>query len=54
MDIQGLFKNYTLQDVLDELDIIEQFTQPGKISMVGEVTKKQIELYEALGVEAIS
>ncbi len=54
MDTQGLFKNYTLQGVLDELDIIERFTQPGKTSMVGEVTKKQQELYRLLGVESVS
>lgn len=54
MDTTGLFKKYTLQGVLDELDIIERFTQPGKSSMVGEVTKKQMELYMLLGVEGIS
>ncbi|MEA3433542.1 MAG: IS1634 family transposase [Campylobacterota bacterium] len=54
MDTTGLFKKYTLQGVLDELDIIERFTQPGKVSMVGEVTKKQMELYRVLGVEGIS
>ena len=54
MDEQGLFKRYTLQGVLDELDIIERFRQPNKKSMVGEVTKKQQELYKLLGVEPIS
>lgn len=54
MDIQGLFKTYTLQGILDELDIIERFTQPGKIPMVGEVTRKQQELYRLLGVESVS
>ncbi len=54
MDTQGLFRSYTLQGILDELDIIEQFTQPGKIPTVGEVTKKQTRLYEALGVKAVS
>jgi transposase len=54
MDKKGLFKKYTLQEVLDELDIIERFTQPNKKSIVGEVTKKQKELYQLLGVEAIS
>ena len=54
MDEEGLFKRYTLQGVLDELDIIERFSQPNKKPMVGEVTKKQEELYGLLGVEAIS
>ncbi len=54
MDEQNLFKRYTLQGLLDELDIIERFRQPNKKSMVGEVTKKQQELYKLLGVEPIS
>lgn len=54
MEKNGLFKKYTLQGLLDEVDIIECFTQPGKATQVGEVTKKQKEIYEALGVEVIS
>ena len=54
MDEQALFKTYTLQGLLDELDVIERFTQPGKASVVGEVTKKQQELYSLLGVDGIS
>ncbi len=54
MDEQALFKTYTLQGLLDELDVIERFTQPGKASVVGEVTKKQQELYVLLGVDGIS
>ncbi|MCX6055605.1 MAG: hypothetical protein NTZ74_11955 [Chloroflexi bacterium] len=42
----------TLQKLLDELDIIERFEQPGKNDRIGEVTKKQQELYEFLGVDA--
>jgi len=53
MEENGLFKKYTLQGLLDEVDIIECFTQPGKATQVGEVTKKQKEIYEALGVEVI-
>ena len=48
----GLFKNFTLQGLLDMLDVIECFEQPGKALRVGEVTKKQLELYEAMGVNA--
>ncbi len=54
MDKQGLFKRFTLQGVLDELDVIECFRQPNKKPIVGEVTKKQQELYALLGVDAIS
>ncbi len=48
MDEQNL-----LQGLLDELDIIERFRQPNKKPIVGEVTKKQQELYGLLRVEAI-
>ena len=54
MDEENLFKKYTLQGLLDELDVIEQFTHPHSASVIGEVTKKQQELYKKLGVEGIS
>jgi len=54
MSEKGLFKNYTMQELLDELDVIEVFEKPGSAIRVGEVTKKQIDLYTALGVKPIS
>lgn len=54
MDEESLFKKYTLQGLLDELDVIERFTQPGKVPVVGEVTKKQADLYKKLGVDVLS
>ena len=45
-----LFNQWTLQGVLDELDTIELFEAPGHGRVLGEVTTKQKELYEALGV----
>ena len=48
----GLYHDYTLQELLDELDVIERFEHPGKHKHLGEVTKKQLELYQLLGVEA--
>ncbi|MHC1758105.1 MAG: IS1634 family transposase [Negativicutes bacterium] len=50
MSEKNLFKNYTLQELLDELDIIECFDQPGRKSRVGEMTKKQMELYALFDV----
>jgi hypothetical protein len=41
MDIQGL---------LDELDVIELFKSPEHGRLLGEVTKKQEELFLALGI----
>ena len=50
MSDHDLFKNYTMQELLDELDVIERFEQPGKRHHIGEVTRKQMHLYECLGV----
>ncbi len=54
MDKENLYKKFTLQGVLDELDVIEKFTHPQSTPIVGEVTKKQRMLFEKLGVEPIS
>jgi transposase len=50
MDKAGLFKNHTMQELFDELDVIELFQQPGGASYYGEMTKKQRDIYTALGV----
>ena len=46
MSNEGLFDDYTMQKVLDELDVIEVFENPGSAIHVGEVTKKQEGLYK--------
>ena len=51
MQDQNLFKDYTLQGVLDRLDVIECFENPGQDLSVGEVLEKQKDLYVKLGVE---
>jgi hypothetical protein len=50
MQINNLFGKYTLQGLLDQFDVIECFGRPGKDLRVGEITKKQQELYNILGV----
>jgi transposase len=50
MQDQDLFKKYTMQDLLDEFDIIECFEQPGAQIRIGEVTKRQTELFGKLGI----
>jgi transposase len=50
MQENKLFKNHTLQEILDEFDIIECFEVPGQRLQVGETTKHQMELYTQLGV----
>jgi hypothetical protein len=47
---KGLFKNNTMHSLLDELDLIECFEEPGHKTRIGEVTKRQNELFEAMGV----
>jgi hypothetical protein len=36
---QSLYKYFTLQGLLDELDIIERYERPGKKTHVGEIIK---------------
>jgi transposase len=49
MEKAGLFKNYTMQEVLDDLDVIEKYQLPGRKDYYGEITNKQKELYATLG-----
>lgn len=51
MQDAGLFQKWTLQGLLDELDTIERFESPEHGRLLGEVTKKQEEIYTALGVD---
>ena len=46
-----LFETWTLQGLLDELDVIELFEAPEHGRILGEITEKQKEIYGALGVE---
>jgi len=48
----GLWETWTLQDILDELDTIEQYRQPGHHPRTLETTQKQRDLYTAFGVQA--
>jgi hypothetical protein len=49
MSDNNLFKRHTLQQLLDELDIIERFERPGKRYHIGEITQKQADLYKSIG-----
>ncbi len=49
---KNLYRDYTLQELFDELDIIERFEHPGKKHHLGEATKKQLDLYRLLEVES--
>ena len=51
MQTNNVYSNYTMQQVFDKLDVIECFENPGDALRVGEVLKKQRDLYIALGVE---
>ena len=53
MEDAGLFSKYTMHELLDELDVIECFTEPGKAPVQGEVLKKQEQIYRDLGVEPL-
>ena len=54
MTEHSLFSKYTIQELLDELDVIERFSRPSQRAQLGEITAKQIELFEFMGVTAPS
>jgi len=50
MKQSNLFKKYTMQELLDQIDLIECFEQEGFTPRYSEITQKQVDIYEALGV----
>ncbi|MDO9592432.1 MAG: IS1634 family transposase [Erysipelotrichaceae bacterium] len=50
MQESGMYQKYTLQTLLDKLDVIECFENPGYALRTGEVLSKQKQIYEALGI----
>ena len=50
MQNKGLYANYTLQGLLDTLDLIECYENPGNELRVGEILKKQSDIYAAFDV----
>lgn len=53
MEEKKLFSKYTMQGLLDELDIIECFSEPGKALIQGEVLKKQEQIFVYMGVNPL-
>ena len=52
MKESGLYGNYTIQSLLDKLDVLECFEDEKHSLRIGEMLNKQAEIYEALGVDA--
>ena len=50
MCVKKMYKDYTLQEVLDTLDVIDCYKIEGKEMRVGEMLEEQIVLYTKLGV----
>ena len=46
-----LYRNYSMQPLLDNLDVIERFDHPGKRCHYAEITVKQQQLYECFKVD---
>ena len=51
MQEKNLFKTYTIQSLLDKVDLIECFEQPGLKLWIGGILEKQKQIYDDLGVE---
>ena len=50
MQEKNLFYDYTMQEVLDELDLIECFERTGHKLYVGEITKKQFSFFKDMKI----
>ena len=53
MEDGHLYSRYTMHELLDELDVIECYLEPGKAPIQGEVLMKQEKLYLDLGVKPL-
>ena len=50
MSEKNLFRHFTIQGLLDEIDLVECYTEPGKSLTVGEVLQKQRQLFKDMDV----
>lgn len=50
MKEKGLYKKYTMSQLLDKLDVIECFEDPGCSLRIGEILNAQKEIYKELEV----
>jgi transposase len=50
MASNDLYNNYSMSSLLDELDVIEMFRYQGKKIHLSEITKKQMDIFDAFGV----
>ncbi len=51
MKENNLYKRYSMHQLLDKLDVIECFEEPGRSLRIGELLREQFELYTILGVD---
>ena len=54
MSKNGLYKNYTISSLLDELDVIEIYRFKNRNPHFSEITKKQADIYAAFSVDIMS
>jgi transposase len=50
MHDNNLYQNYTMQSLIDSLDVIERYEYDGQRYHCSEITKKQLGLFTFLGV----
>ena len=50
MQDRRLYEHYSMQSLLDRLDVIEQFSSPGHRPQVGEILTDQVNIYENFGI----
>lgn len=51
MSDHDLYKRFTIQELVDELDVIKRYEQPGRRHSLSEITQKQKDLYTCFQLE---
>lgn len=48
----NLYAKYTMHELLDDLEVIERFDREGYAPQLGDITDKQLKIFEALGFDS--
>ena len=50
MQQKKLYENYTMTGLLEELELVQSYREPGRAPIIGEMVQRQKDIYEALEV----
>ena len=50
MQVKALYGKYTMTELLEELELVQSYCEPGRAPIIGEILQGQRELFEAMEV----